>query len=231
MHYVKMVFVSNNRYPNLIPVVKTALVLCQNNADSERSLSVNGRIVTKDRPLLGEQTIVGLHAVKDAVKYFDPVHNRPEMVPLSKELKRSVRQAHSAYKERLQKEKEQEEKKKEEERRQKELQERVQKEKQQMLAKQESLAKDESRLNEEEEQIKERLEAADALLSQASTRLQEALAIKPLNKTAVEAATMILETANLKRKQALDAYEGVRKRQKVLEKSTVKLLMKALPKK
>ena len=49
-----------SRY-NLLPVViKSALVLAQTNAESERSLSVNARIVKKDRASLGEKTILGL---------------------------------------------------------------------------------------------------------------------------------------------------------------------------
>ena len=45
----------DSRY-NLLPVViKSALVLAQTNAESERSLSVNARMVTKDRASLGEK--------------------------------------------------------------------------------------------------------------------------------------------------------------------------------
>ena len=46
-------------------VVKSGLILAHMNAESERSLSVNVRIVTKERNLLGETTIVGLRAVKE----------------------------------------------------------------------------------------------------------------------------------------------------------------------
>ena len=41
----------------------------------QSSLSVNARIVTDDRSLLGEKTIIGLHVVKEAVQFFDPVSN------------------------------------------------------------------------------------------------------------------------------------------------------------
>ena len=44
-------------------VVKAGLILTQMNAELERSLSVNARIVTKEHNLLGETTIVGLRAV------------------------------------------------------------------------------------------------------------------------------------------------------------------------
>lgn len=42
------------RYLALPKVVKSGLVLSQMNAESERSLSVNARIVTLERTLLGE---------------------------------------------------------------------------------------------------------------------------------------------------------------------------------
>ena len=84
----------------LLPVVtKSSCVLAQTNAESERSLSVNARIVTKDRASLGEKSIVGLHVVKEAVRFYDSVHSRIEMIPTTQELKKSVRTAYSTYKE------------------------------------------------------------------------------------------------------------------------------------
>ena len=62
---------------NLPEVVKAGLILAQINAESERSLSVNARIVTKECNLLGETTIVGLRAVKEAVRFYDPQHLWP----------------------------------------------------------------------------------------------------------------------------------------------------------
>ena len=55
-----------------------SMVLKQTNAESERSLSVNARIVTKDRSLLGEKTFVGIHTLKEAVWFFDPDNKQPE---------------------------------------------------------------------------------------------------------------------------------------------------------
>ena len=63
----------NNRYKVMPAVAKSALVLAQTNADSEHNLSVNARIITDDRSLLGEKTIIDLHIVKEAVRFFDPV--------------------------------------------------------------------------------------------------------------------------------------------------------------
>ena len=57
---------------------------------------------------LGEKTIVGLHVLIDAVRFFDPVSNQPERIPITQDLKQSVKLAHSAYKECLEAEKREE---------------------------------------------------------------------------------------------------------------------------
>ena len=47
--------------------------------------------------------------MKEAVRFYDPVHSRVEMIPVTQELKKSVGTAYLAYKEWLQREKEEEE--------------------------------------------------------------------------------------------------------------------------
>ncbi len=59
---------TNLRYQLLGPLVKTGLSLVQTNAESERSLSINARVVTKERASLGESTIVGLRLAKEGVR-------------------------------------------------------------------------------------------------------------------------------------------------------------------
>ena len=67
---------------------------------------MNARVVTKERSRLGEQTVVGLRLLKDTVKFHDPVNYRPEKILVTKEMRKSARLAHSAYKARLDEEKE-----------------------------------------------------------------------------------------------------------------------------
>ena len=184
-------------------MIKSGLVLAQTNAESEHSLSVNARIVTKDRAFLGEKTIVGLHVIKDAVRFFnDPELSRPQMIPVTEELKRSVRQAHSAYRDHLEKEKE-EERKRKEARKKKESSERTQREKQKLVQQKETLAKSEEELNEEEVKIRADVEAADELLKEAKAKLNSALESKSLNKQSVTVAQMMLETATTKRENVM----------------------------
>ena len=55
------------RYKLLSVIVKSALILGQTNAESEHSLSVDARVVTQDRSLLNEETVIGLRVVKEPV--------------------------------------------------------------------------------------------------------------------------------------------------------------------
>ena len=116
------------RYKLLPTIIKSALILGQTNAESEHSLPVNARVVTKERALLGEKTIVGLHVVKEAVRFFDPISNQVENINITEELKRSVKCAHAAYKEHLEKEREEKERKREEAQKEKEIAEKAQRE-------------------------------------------------------------------------------------------------------
>ena len=212
-------------------MIKSGLVLAQTNAESQHSLSVNARIVTKDKALLGEKTIVGLHVIKDAVRFYDPELSRPQMIPVTEELKRSVRQAHSAYRDHLEKEKEEKERKREEARKKKESSERAQREKQKLVQQKETHAKSEEELNEEEVKIRADVEAADQLLKEATAKLNSALETKLLNKQSVTVAQMMLETATTKRENAMKQLDKIWNKQKSLDKTTHKLLDEALHRK
>ena len=128
------------QYKVLPHVIKSVLVLAQTNDESERSLSINAKIVNQERALLGENTIVGLHVLKDTVNFYDPITHQPEKIPVTKDLKKAVKLAHSVYKERLEMEKEVEAKQMEEAKKQKEK----------LIEKKESLAKTQEDLNKQE---------------------------------------------------------------------------------
>ena len=217
------------RYKALPVVVKSALVRGQTNAQSEQSLSVNARIVTQDRASLDEKTIVGLHVVKDAVRFFDPLTNQPELIPVEPNLKRAVKSAHAAYKGYLEKQKTLEENKREEERRQKEITDAQQKQKAKLLKKKESLAKSEEDLNEQEKLAREELQAADELLRDAKSKLDDALSATSVNKSSVTVAKMMLDTATTKHENAMTKLDKIREEQKSLETTTHKLLDEVLP--
>ena len=232
-HYWNAVFLltsveGNGRYQLLPRLVKSCLVLAQANADSERSLSVNARVVTKERPRVGEQTIVGLRLLKDAVKFHDPVNCRPEKIPVTKEMRKSVRLVHSAYKVRLDQEKEEKKKELEETKRKKEEEERLKKEKGKFLKSRDSLAKNEADILKDEKKARD-LEAANELLSDATSKLHDALSASTVNRQSVSVATMMLDTVRNKREQAMQQLKAVGEKRKSLDSKTHKLLQKAIP--
>ena len=218
-----------NRYQLLPIVVKSALVLAQTNAESERSLSINARIVTEDRASLGEKTIVGIHAVKEAVKFFDPVSKQPEKIQIDTNLKKAVKSAHAAYVEHLEKEKEAERKKMEEEKKLKEMTEKEQKEKEKLMNKKESLAKSEEDLYVQEKVAREELDAASELLKTANAKFDEVLASTSVDKGSIRAGKMMLEKANTAHAEALKKLDKVREKQKKIGTTTHKLLDEVLP--
>ena len=101
------------------------------------------------------------------------------------------------------------------------------------MEKKKSLELTEDNLNEQEEKARQKLSVADELLKDATSKLDSALASKPINTKSITAAKMMLETASVKREEAMDELDEIRKRREslILEKSTHKLLDQALPSK
>ena len=61
---------------------------------SERSLSVNARIVAQDRASLSERTIIFVDC-EGSSQFFDPVTMQPEHIPVDAKLKQAVRSANA----------------------------------------------------------------------------------------------------------------------------------------
>ena len=76
----------NSRYQCLPLVIKSGLVFASTNAESEWSLSINATVVSSERSALGEETITGLHTVKEAVRFYGPANGLPENIEITKEL-------------------------------------------------------------------------------------------------------------------------------------------------
>ena len=120
-----------DKYPRLGKIVKGVLALPHGNADVERGLSDNKKMLGKDRVKLSSKSIIGNRLSKEAVKIHDPEHMQLECVLLTKELISYVRGSHRVHKERLEEEKQ---KREEEKNRQQKKEERAQLEKQQQEA-------------------------------------------------------------------------------------------------
>lgn len=94
------------KFPVLSNVVKCALILAHGNADTERSLSENKRIVTKERVNLNDDTINALRHTKDGMKASG---GEPHLVKVDRAMLSSCRAAHSVHAQKLREEKEKKE--------------------------------------------------------------------------------------------------------------------------
>ena len=65
---------------------------------------------------------------------------------------------------------------------------------------------------------------ADELLNEASSKLDDALSSKLLNKTSVTIAKMMLDTAREKHQKAMDSLDNIRKQKKSLDETKHKLI-------
>ena len=88
------------KFPYVMKVVKTALVLRHGNAEVERGFSESGKSVTDERVRLSEASINGIRAATDGLKAFKV----PGAVPVTKQLLQMGRSAHAHNVTRLEKE-------------------------------------------------------------------------------------------------------------------------------
>ena len=68
-----------DKYPRLGKIVKGVLALPHGNADVERGLSDNKKMLGKDRVKLSSESIIGNRLSKEALKIHDPEHMQPEL--------------------------------------------------------------------------------------------------------------------------------------------------------
>ena len=85
-----------------------------------------------------------------------------------------------------------------------------------------SLAKNEADILKDEKKAREDLEAADELLSDATSKLHDALSASTVNRESVSVATIMLDTARNKREQAMQQLKAVDEKWKTLDIKTHK---------
>ena len=68
---------SSDQFSVLPKMIKCALALCHSNADVERSLSVNKRVVTKQNMSMKRKTLTRLRSVKAAIQEYGGVDKVP----------------------------------------------------------------------------------------------------------------------------------------------------------
>lgn len=136
------------KFPSIMKVLKTALILGHGNAEVERGFPESGKSVSDDRVCLSYTSINGIRAttVTDGLQAF----KGPGSVPITKQLLQLGRSAHAHYVLRLDKDK------KEKEEAQKQLT--LQKEQAaQMEAQTQQLAKEKKDLNSKEKECSARV--------------------------------------------------------------------------
>ena len=92
---------SGDRFELIPKMVKCALALCHSNADVERSLSVNKRMLTKQNVAMKDETLIGLRAIKDARKNAGGITK----VEVSLDMIKAAEQSRTVYHEHLKEEK------------------------------------------------------------------------------------------------------------------------------
>ena len=85
-------------YPQVIKMVKSALIFAHGNSDVESGFSESGKSITHERVSLGELFINAIRCTSDGIKAFN---NDPSAVPITKELLQLGRSAHANYVQRL----------------------------------------------------------------------------------------------------------------------------------
>lgn len=90
------------KFPTVSKVVKMCLTLSHGSADVERGFSQSGRILTDDKGSMSLRMLNARRNIKDKLKSCE---ERPELIPVTKELLSMARSANAAYKSYLEKQK------------------------------------------------------------------------------------------------------------------------------
>lgn len=158
---------SGDNFIILPKMVKCALVLCHSNADVERSLSVNKRMLTKQNVAMKDETVKGLRAIKDEIKHAGGITN----VTVSLDMVKAAENSRSIYYKYLN-----EEKRKKEEK-EKDNEEEPEKKSDERKRKREERVAEKNRLYEKLQEYREKEEVADEKRKKGLDKVKEGNAI------------------------------------------------------
>ena len=197
------------RFTVLPKVVKCALTLSHGNADTERSLSQNKKILTKERTSMQKSTLIWVRLTKDAVGASG---GQAVDVKITKELLSHCKSAHQEYKKFVteQQRKEREEKQKKEKEHEKQRQ--AEEEEKATLEKVKSLKNENKDIDNKIEEAEGQLTRLDGLSVEANKRMTEA--IKEKHMMGIEIAHELQEVAANKQKTAHAALHELNKRKR-----------------
>ena len=216
-HYWKKVddlkdAMGEKKFPSVMKVVKTALVLGHGNAEVERGFSESGKSVTDARIRLSEASIDGIRATTDGLKAF----KGPGAVPVTKQLLQLGRSAHAHYVTRLEKERKEKEEAQKQLTLKKEEALQMETQKQKLAKEKEDLQSKEKQLERQETAQQDSMEVGDAILKDANEKLQAALKNKDFKEVSV--AQAMIEAAQKKIRSAKTRLQQTREQQKSLSK-------------
>lgn len=237
-HYWKKVLEQKNsmgtaRFKVLPKLIKAVLCLAHGNAEVERSLSENKRVLTPERSQLTDESINALRLTKDAVRVTGS--GQAHQMPITPSLIQARRSAYGVYSKRLAEERE----KKAKTQRMKDQREKDAQAKKEQLEsldrKKRTLADRDKEVAKEQDRCREELKAAEGLYGEVTKRLQKAITDKNMQEITVvqglmEVATQKMEGARRKLDKCQEEKKEIdEKRRKVMDKysSTLANLSKA----
>ena len=200
------------KYNTLVQLMMCTLTLPHSNADTERSLSRNNKVLTKERVLLSIKTLIGIRLVQDAVKTLgdgDPcqVHIIPEMIKLCKG-------AYTMYDLEMKEKKEKESR----EKKAKEIKEKGERKKKEDEKKRQdavnSIREKNKKLDEEIKEIESNFLEAENLAKESSARMEKA--VKNKDMSGITIAHELQEVARKRNKRARTKMEELNDRKRKL---------------
>ena len=207
------------KYKNLRKLVISCLCISHGNADVERSLSINKKLLTNERTLLSEESLNGLRLTRDAVGMYK---GKVTDIPMTKELQSSVAKSYQKYKDRIETEKAEfrlTESKKQA------LKEQREKEQQSLKLNEErkrKLGEKEKEVKKSEQQLKDDLSKAKHVFAEANNRLSEAIKKKDFQE--LDIAQGLLQVAKSNLDKVGDALECCREKRQDIDCKRQKML-------
>lgn len=164
------------KFPSLVRVARVGLLLSHGNSDVERGFSRNNLLVTKQRVNLANDSICGLRLIQDAVR----VHGGISQIPITRQMILTVRNSHAKYKEDCERKRSADEARK--------------KEKLEAEAAHKRKRELDGTLQLELQKHQKEIDAAHALIAEASNRL--GVAVKGNDSVGIKAAHALLDSGN-----------------------------------
>ena len=192
---------SGDQFSVLPKMIKCALAPCHSNADVERSLSVNKRVVTKQNMTMERETLTGLRSVKAAIQEYEGV----DKVPITLDTVKTAENSCRLYNEHL-REENAKKKQKEAERLHHEAHKRKFEE---MKAEEKNLHETLKKLKGEHMQAKEAMDMGMGYIDEGRQKINEGLKVSDMMK--VEAGQKLIEFGREKQ------IEGNKRLDEILE--------------